>query len=423
MIENVASLLQGIMIEETKKLDMYNLKHAPTIGKMYEGLTSDILEKSIPLNLNLQFVHGVIHNGLGQMTGEIDCMLVQGEGEPIPYTSSYKWHIKDVIAVIEVKKTLYQNDLVDSFGHLRDVLKNHTSYIESTSNEGTFDVSSSLRAFAETTGVIAPSYNDIKTLPIEQQFIYHTLITEQLSPIRIVIGYHGYKSEKALRDSMRDFLSKNLQSKGFGINSFPQLIISGNFSLVKMNGQPYSAPMQTEYWDFFTSSRANPILLILELFWTRLSRNNQIGNFWGEDLTSENFSLFLSGKIRKQNDQFGWEYRHHDFDHKTLSIQPATKEWEPTYVSNSQFVIFNQLCGGDTVCIDDHELITYLEQEGENPLDFFNSLVRTGLVAIRDKELRLTTEQCQCAILPNGKYAVAENNSGRFTNWVHKHFR
>ena len=38
MIKNIAQLLKGIMDEESKKLDIFKLKHAPTIGKMYEGL-------------------------------------------------------------------------------------------------------------------------------------------------------------------------------------------------------------------------------------------------------------------------------------------------------------------------------------------------------------------------------------------------
>lgn len=112
---------------------------------MYEGLTSNILEKTIPINLNLQVVNGVIYNELGQMSGEIDCMLVKGNGEQIPYTHSYKWHIKNVVAVFEVK-TLYKNDLTDSFEHLRGVLDNYLSNINSLDNTQTFDASSALRA-------------------------------------------------------------------------------------------------------------------------------------------------------------------------------------------------------------------------------------------------------------------------------------
>lgn len=174
-----------------------------------------------------------------------------------------------------------------------------------------------MRAFAETTGVIAPSRDNIKQLPFEQEIIYHTLLVEQISPLRIVIGYNGYKSEYSLRKAFSNFLSDNLEVKGFGINSFPNLIISGAYSLVKMNGQPYSVPMQSDFWDFYTSSRVNPILLILELLWTRLSINDDIGNFWGEDLLDESFAPFLSGIIRKVNDKYGWEYKYTEIKKRT----------------------------------------------------------------------------------------------------------
>ena len=110
MIKDVSNLLKGFIDHERKKLDEYSLDHGPTIGKMYEGLTSDVLSRAIPESLGLNIESGIIHDGAGKMTGEIDCMLVKGEGERIPFTNCYKWHIKDVIAVFEVKKRLYSND-------------------------------------------------------------------------------------------------------------------------------------------------------------------------------------------------------------------------------------------------------------------------------------------------------------------------
>lgn len=420
MITDVATLLKGIIDEETAKLDQYELKHGPTIGKMYEGLTSEILNRAIPKELNLKFVTGVIHNGLGQMTGEIDCMLVRGHGEQIPYTSSYKWHVKDVIAVIEVKKTLYQNDLVDSYHHLRHVIDNFSTYIDNPNTTETFDISSSLKAFSHITGIKAPNYINADILMDELAIIYHTLITEQLSPIRIVIGYHGYKSEKNFRDALINHLGDNINSKGFGVLSFPQLIISGEYSIIKLNGQPYMTPMTTEYWDFLASSRANPILLILELLWTKLASEHNMGDLWGEDLISENLALLLSGKFEKKDGLYGWGYVYQDLTHKTLSQASAVEEWEPTYLTLNQFIIFSNLCGGKREFIDDPDLIKFLEESGDNSDIFFKSLIETGYIALEGNELHLTTTQCQCVILPSGAYAVAENNTGQLSRWIAK---
>jgi hypothetical protein len=45
-------------------------------------------------------------------------------------------------------------------------------------------------------------------------------------------------------------------------------------------------------------------------------------------------------------------------------------------------------------------------------------LHETQLVAVDGDNLRLTTEQCQCAILADGRYVAAENKSGRLTRWL-----
>jgi hypothetical protein len=254
MIHDVSDLLKGIMLEERAKLDAYSLKHGPTIGKMYEGLTSDILGRAIPESLGLQLQHGIIDDGQGAMSGEIDCMLVKGCGEKIPYTESYKWHVKDVIAVIEVKKTLHSADLKDAFEHLRGVADNYGSYVQSDNGDETFNIDPARKAFAETTGLIPPEHQNVDSLGIEMEMLYHTFVMEHLSPIRIVLGHHGFKKESSLREALVSFIEENKMTRGFGVGSFPQLIVSGNYSLVKMNGHPYSAPMDSEFWNFYGSS-------------------------------------------------------------------------------------------------------------------------------------------------------------------------
>lgn len=421
MIENVASLLKAFIDQERKKLDKYSLSHGPTIGKMYEGLTSNILDRAIPESLGLHIKCGVIHDGAGNMTGEIDCMLVKGEGEEIPFTDSYKWHIKNVIAVFEVKKSLYSNDLCDAFEHLREVLENYSRYVEPGQGEETFDISSARRVFAETTGIIPPKHKAIDKLPIEKEMIYHTLVMEQLSPVRIILGYHGFRKESTLREALVKFLQENLEQRGFGVGSFPQLIICSKYSLVKMNGQPYTSPMGGPYWNFYASSRTNPVRLILEFIWTRLSRDYGLGGLWGEDLNLQNFSSFLSGKIKQVQDKIGWDYNYTPLKDEILRSEPSEMPWEPCYLNNTQFVIINRLCAGEIERIDDPSLLKYLNNNGEYIEPFVKSLQKTGLVALNDKQLKLTTDQCQSVILPNGKFAAAENNTGRLTRWIEKY--
>ena len=117
--------------------------------------------------------------------------------------------------------------------------------------------------------------------------IYHILLMEHISPIRIILGYHGFKTEYNFRKSMIEFLSDNISTRGFGVGSFPQLIISDNFSLLNTNGRPYTIPMQDDYWDFCVSTSTNPMRLILEFIWTKLESNFSLGGLWGEDLKLE----------------------------------------------------------------------------------------------------------------------------------------
>lgn len=421
MIHDVSELLQGIIHEERSKLDEYSLKHGPTIGKMYEGLALDILGRAIPESLGLQLQHGIIHDGKGSMSGEIDCMLVMGHGEKIPYTESYKWHVKDVIAVIEVKKTLYSADLKDAFEHLRGIADSYGPYVQSGDGGEAFNINPAKKAFSETTGLIAPEHSKANSLGIDLEILYHTFVMEQISPIRIVLGYHGFKKESSLREALFSFIEDNRMTNGFGVGSFPQLIVCGNFSLIKMNGYPYSAPMDSGFWNFYASSNANPVALILELIWTRLSYQINVEDLWGEDLSIENFAQFLSARIKTVDDMTGWEYKYTSISEAALKERNAEVEWSPTFVSSTQFAIFYNLCNGKEESIDDISLRGYVEEKGEDFHGFIESLRKTGLIALKEDKLQLTTYECQCVIVPDGRFAVADNSSGRLTRWVSKH--
>jgi hypothetical protein len=58
MIKTVASLLAAFSEAEVREIEKAGIKHAPTIGSMYEGLTSTLLHKAIPEGLGLQVVSG-----------------------------------------------------------------------------------------------------------------------------------------------------------------------------------------------------------------------------------------------------------------------------------------------------------------------------------------------------------------------------
>jgi len=121
-----------------------------------------------------------------------------------------------VLAVFEVKKTLYGPDLKDAFIHLRSVHSAFLNWLHSKRDAVVpLDITRALRAFSRMTGVHAPSFKDYdRALPGDLALVYFTLVIEQLTPVPIVLGYGGCKTERGLRAGMVDFLTE--QGSGLG---------------------------------------------------------------------------------------------------------------------------------------------------------------------------------------------------------------
>jgi hypothetical protein len=117
MIRNIAELLDRFLEFERRELDRQKIKHAPTIGSMYENLTKAALERSLPRGLDLSVVSGFAQGADGQLSRQLDCMLVTGKGRSVPRTRAKIYPIDKVLAVVEVKKTLYTSDI--AAGHER----------------------------------------------------------------------------------------------------------------------------------------------------------------------------------------------------------------------------------------------------------------------------------------------------------------
>jgi hypothetical protein len=336
MIRTVAELLFALKEREADRLASVDLVHGPTIGDMYEGLSMDILRRAIPSALGLRLESGFVTDGAGVLSGQIDCMLVRGQGEAIPYTGKYKWHVKDVVAVFEIKKSLLGDELADAFTHLQVVRQlEHNWFTHLRDTKGSISIKSAQRAFAEATGFFAPEQNEINSLDPFRQLLFHILILEQVSAIRVVFGYDGFQTESGFRNSLVNFLGRNLEIPGFGPGSFPQLIVSGGYSLVKTNGQPFSAPLADGRWPFYCSSSVNPLQIMLELIWTRLARDFNLGVPWGEDLTIEALRPLILGSVEERAGRLGWNYEYIKASQAELIANDDYNNWQPAHLSLS----------------------------------------------------------------------------------------
>jgi hypothetical protein len=73
VIPTVAELLRALQEAEIRQIEKAGILHAPTIGEMYEGLTSSILDKAIPPKLVCGLYQAFVENGSGMQSGQIDC--------------------------------------------------------------------------------------------------------------------------------------------------------------------------------------------------------------------------------------------------------------------------------------------------------------------------------------------------------------
>ena len=77
----------------------------------------------------------------------------------------------------------------------------------------------------------------------------------------------------------------------------------------------------------------------------------------------------------------------------------------------------NRLCQED-VDAEDPAFREFLAQEGLEVDTFVRGLIGTSLVARNGTKLTLTTVNCTCLLLPDGRRIAADNNTGRLERWV-----
>lgn len=419
MIRTVADLLKEFVVRERQVLDAVDLTHGPTIGAMYEGLTRNMLDKSIPPELGLQVVSGFAFFD-AHLSGELDCMVVRGTGHRIPYTDKFKWHVSDVLAVFEVKKTLSLEDLADGYEHLRKISSLYSQYVESDEANGVkVDLTWPRRVFSQMTGRVPPEHKEVEVLPYDLEMLYHALITEYLGPVRILVAHHGWKKEKTLRDHIARLLERRLKSpRGMGAASLPQLIIGGEYSLVKLNGLPYVGHLIDGMWPILASTSHNSLRLLLELVFTKLDSLYSANLALDDSNEQEALSLCLRTRAVKRDDVQGWEYIYDELSNKTLEERGVSYQWTPAEFTSGQFVIINRLCNGDEIRIDSPDFIAFAGKEPGGVDALVAGLLASRLVATAGSLLRLTTVRCIAMITPDGKFVAGENNAGQMEAWL-----
>jgi hypothetical protein len=427
MIRTVADFLEELKVKGAELIKKYEVvDHPVLIGDMYEGLTQDLLNRSIFEGLNLKIVGGKIKNEKGQLSGEIDCMVVEGDGDQIPFTEKYIYHFSQVIAVIQVKKSLYTGSLDDSYSNLKSVIDVSLT----PEQDGEVYMMEALRdAYRSMLRTELPRRRELETYSEKEQYLYHTLLMEAYFPLRIVFGYFGFKTEYGLREGFAKFLgnqAKDGPKRGFGANSLPSLIICGKSSIIKNNGMPFALPFTKEefYWPIYVTAADNPLYYLLEIIWTRLSYKFKISStIFGDDFDFEPVHKYLNCKIERVEEMYGWMYNYSHFSAKTLNAtQREPIPWSPQFLTEKQFVTIVRLCKEEVIVLEHNEdFKSYVEESGLEFNAFIKSLIDTGLVYERNNEIRLLTDECGTLILPDGRLCAGENKNGELSSWLQKY--
>jgi hypothetical protein len=414
VIETVAALLRELLLEAIPELDAVDINHGPTIGQMYEGLSGRLLSAALPQGADLRVVTGFVSDGKTR-SGQIDRMIVRGNGTRIPETDAYVWPIGDVIAVVEVKKNLTAAALAEAIEQLETVRRLEYGWLaKGVRTEESLEPRLAMRAFAQMTGHVPPERGSVGEALAADRRLLHTLLSEQHSCLRIVLGLHGHKTEAGLRKALTGEIRARVDAGLFVPEALPQLIVSGEFSITKANGQPYVAPMTNGEWPILFSSRSNPLLILLELVWTRLDLLYGIQDAWGDDLEID----IVNKALLARPTETGWVFTTLPARENELARGGEVAQWTPAFISETEAVVLAELRQRGTVDLTEPELATWLLDRGTSVDQLRDGLLATGLVATDDHDLVIVVPDCTIAFLPDGNQVAADDSTGRLTRWI-----
>lgn len=426
MITQASELLALFIEEEKKKINGVLMPHMPTLGSAYEEITKQGIDKefAIPKSLNLRVVKGFIEIAGKMLPEQIDCMLVEGEGQRYGITDQYIYDVDRVLCVFEVKKTLNKSDFSDALDHLGSIRRKFAKYFEEKLRSGTLepDISHARKSFAQITGKMAPThYLGLHQLQKPEAMLFYALVQEQHAPVTIVHGYDGYKTESGLRSAFVDIIEERskIRGQGIGIPSLPTLVTSDKFCLIKGNGHPYLAIRDEKSWVAIFSTRHNSARIILEIVWAKIASHFNVELPYGPDLDKETIAPLLLAEAREIGDRVGWAYSTLERREKSLKRDEQVP-WEPERIGPAEVSAINIMAVRGGYLPLDSGMDDYLQKKhGQTLTQTIEKLLATRVFAREEEYLRPVANRTHVLTSDDGGGYIS-NERARFDAWCEK---
>jgi hypothetical protein len=189
-----------------------------------------------------------------------------------------------------------------------------------------------------------------------------------------------------------------------------------------------AAPVNSDLWPLYASYASNPMVLLLELIWTRVTYDKQIFSLaFGSDLNLEILKPLLLAKAIERDGEVAWYCEPFVLPPSILNRIPSTANWQPIELNQGQFVVLARLVWRENAGItegldvDSPELLAEFQNSDYSLSDSIAFLQRVGLVSFEGGKLQLLTRGLKVAALPDDRVVAGEDASGRFSNWLTKY--
>ncbi len=419
----LAEILRKLVDQKLPLMNGHRSKQSTLTGSMYEGLTIELLEKIDLSRYGVKVVSGSITSE-DEESKQIDCMVVIGDGTPFHGTPSFSYPIEQVLAVFEVKKSLRKAGLTKAYEQLEAVFQLSKRDYKRREAQHTLKFTTARPAmeYRSLFGEEPCHYEDNATLPFDRRVIYHSLVRDMLTPLRIAIGYNGYQTEKALRGGIFSLYEENVGVPGYGVINMPNLVISEGYSVIKLNGMPYKGfwNEDAEEWCWLGSSSVDPLLLILEFLYDRVEMKLGVTLDRGDDQGEEPWlPLIISKPIVRSGLTSGWSHRYNDVP--IPEQNPQLRIWAPLAISNTEKEFLRLIHEHGPQSAESQKLNAFKnEYEIDDIRESMRSLISARVVLNADYHFHICPGDWRVAKV-RGQFYCGDNAGQRFESWLSYH--